>query len=108
MERILKYIAKGGNIFIAIITGILMVSLGLYGVLMLWDTYRTEIKAFASYDLLQYRPNIEEDEPPYLDDLIKINPDVAGWVTIYGTNIDYPVMQGKDDKEYLNKDALGE
>lgn len=108
MDKILKYITRGGNIFITVITGVLMVTLGLYGILMLWDTYRTELKAFASYDLLQYRPNIEEEEPPYLDDLIKINPDVAGWVTIYGTNIDYPVMKGKDDKEYLNKSATGE
>ena len=108
LDKILEKIAKGGNVLIAIIAGILMVSLGLYGVLMLWDTYRTELKAFASYDLLQYRPNIEEEEPPYLDDLVKINPDVAGWVTIYGTNIDYPVMRGKDDKEYLNKSATGE
>lgn len=107
MEKLLTYLTKGGNKLIIVIATIMAMLFGLYGTLMLWDAFRTEINAFASYDLLQYRPNIEEDEPPYLDDLIKINPDTAGWVTIYGTNIDYPVVQGKDDKEYLNKDALG-
>ena len=91
-------IASGGNLAIRILTGVIAA---------LWDLYRTSIKAFASYDLLKYRPNIEEDEPPYLDDLIKINPDTAAWVTIYGTNIDYPIFQGKTDMEYLNKDAYG-
>ena len=79
----------------------------LYGLLTLWDMFRTATSAFASYDLLKYRPNIEEDEPPYLDELIEINPDTAAWLTIYGTNIDYPVMQGKTDMEYINKNATG-
>lgn len=30
------------------------------------------------------------------------------WITLDGTNIDYPVMQGKDNKEYLNKDPYGD
>lgn len=96
-----------GNMLTRILTAIFIAIFGLYGFLMLWDMYRTELEAFASYDLLQYRPNIEEDEPPYLDDLIEINPDTKAWITIYNTNIDYPVMQGKDDMEYLNKDVYG-
>lgn len=43
-----------------------------------------------------------------LEELIKVNPDVAGWVTIDGTHIDYPVLQGKDNFEYLNKDIYGQ
>lgn len=43
-----------------------------------------------------------------LEELIAVNPDVAGWVTIDGTHIDYPVLQGKDNFEYLNKDIHGE
>ena len=96
-----------GNKLTRIISGVLAVIFLLYGLLMLWDMYRTEIRAFASYDLLQYRPNIENDELPFLDDLLEINPDTRAWITIYNTNIDYPVMQGKDDMEYLNKDVYG-
>lgn len=104
----LEKIAKYGFFGIRIITGILAVIFFLYSILSLWDMYRTEIKAFASYDLLKYRPNIENDEPPYLDELVEINPDTAAWLTIYGTNIDYPVMHGETDSEYLNKTALGD
>lgn len=104
----IKKITDCGNVFIRIVTGLLAVVFALYGILMLWDMFRTEMKAFATYDLMKYRPNIEEDEPPYLDDLLKINKDTAAWITIYNTNIDYPVMQGKDDMEYLNKDVYGE
>lgn len=104
----LKKIANAGNIGIRIVTGVLAAVFLVYAFFTLWDIYRTQIEAFASYDMLKYRPNIEEEEPPYLDDLLKINPDTAGWVTVYGTNIDYPVFQGKSDTDYLNKNAYGE
>lgn len=37
-----------------------------------------------------------------------INPDVIAWLTVDNTGIDYAVVQGKDNFEYLNKDAAGE
>lgn len=104
----MKKIADAGNLMIRLVTGVLAAVFLTYGGLMLWDMYRTEIKAFASYDLLKYRPNIEEDEPPYLDELLEINPDTAAWLTIYNTHMDYPVMQGRTDMEYINKDVYGE
>lgn len=36
-----------------------------------------------------------------LDNIAKINSDVIGWITIDGTNIDYPIMQNGD--YYLHK-----
>lgn len=39
-----------------------------------------------------------------LEALLAINSDLAGWITIEGTSIDYPVMQREDDKYYLNHD----
>lgn len=103
----MKKITNAGNMLIRITTAVAAALFLLYGALMLWDMYRTQIHAFASYDLLKYRPNIEEDEPPYLDDLLEINPDTAAWITIYNTNIDYPVMHGEKDSDYINKDVYG-
>ena len=103
----MKTLTKAGNIFIVIVASVFATVLFFYGVLMLWDMFCTEIKAFTSYDLLKYRPNIEENEPPYLDDLLKINKDTAAWITLYNTNIDYPIMHGDTDDEYLNKDVYG-
>lgn len=39
--------------------------------------------------------------------LKKINPDVVSWITIPGTNIDYPILQGRDNSQYLHKDMEG-
>ena len=33
---------------------------------------------------------------------------MKAWITIDNTHIDYPVLQGKDDMEYVNKDPFGE
>lgn len=104
----IRKITKAGNFGIRIITGVLAVIFILYGFLSVWDMFRTELKAYSSYDLLKYRPNVEENEAPSLDDLIEVNPDTTAWLTIYKTNIDYPVFQGKNDREYLNKNAYGE
>lgn len=37
-------------------------------------------------------------------DLSDINKDYRGWINIDGTNIDYPVLQAKDNNYYLKKD----
>ena len=39
-----------------------------------------------------------------LKQLIKINPDTAAWLILDGTHIDHPVVQGKDNFEYLDLD----
>jgi sortase B len=40
-------------------------------------------------------------------DLMSKTSDFRGWLTIDGTNIDYPIVQGKDNNHYLNHDYLG-
>ena len=70
-----------------------------------------EIYTGASVDdaLLQYKP--EENaglNSPSLEELAQINPDVRAWITVDDTPIDYPVLQGKDNVEYVNTDVYGE
>ena len=48
------------------------------------------------------------DESPSLQELQKINPDVCAWLTVDGTKIDYPVVQGETNLEYINQDIYGE
>jgi len=36
------------------------------------------------------------------DEMRSVNPDYAGWLCISGTNVDYPVVKGKDNKFYLD------
>lgn len=53
------------------------------------------------------KPNIVFPEVDF-DALREVNEDVVGWLYIEGTNINYPVVQGEDNKEYLNKLFDGE
>ncbi len=40
--------------------------------------------------------------------LAQINPDVYGWISVDGTTIDYPLVQGEDNDYYLNHAYTGE
>lgn len=45
---------------------------------------------------------------PEFASLFAINPDIIGWISIDGTNIDYPVVQRTDSKDYyLYRDFYG-
>ena len=82
---------------------IVLIILLLYSGYALYDAYATYEKAELSEDILQYKP--EENELFSLETIQKeINEDICGWIRIDGTNIDYPVVIGKDNTEYLNND----
>lgn len=54
-------------------------------------------------DIQKYKPTAEGYDP----DSSPITDDMVAWLTIDGTDIDYPVMQGSDNGEYLNTDPYG-
>lgn len=46
---------------------------------------------------------------PEFQEIVKENPDFAGWISIEGTNIDYPVMQTTWEPEYyLHRNFAGD
>jgi len=54
-----------------------------------------------------YKPTAETESHSF-EELREINPEVFGWLTVYGTNIDYPIVQGDDNQKYVNTNALGQ
>jgi sortase B len=81
-----------------------------YSGYVLWDTWSIYEDAGIDSDLMKYKPQISEEDAsnPTLSDMLEINPDVCAWLTVDGTNIDYPVVKSQDNLEYINKDVYGE
>ena len=100
--------ARAGNRILSIIAGILIFLMLSYGVYSLWDTYKIYADSFADEELLKFRPADDGGDNPTLEDLKKKNPDVKAWLQVPENNIDYPVVQGQDDMEYINKNVYGE
>ncbi len=88
--------------FIALL---LFLLLALYSAYSMWYTSSLLDGSFLSDELAMYKPDGHE---PTLSELMGLNPDVRAWLTVDDTHIDYPVVQGATDSEYLNKSVEGE
>ena len=93
-----------------ILTGLLIVLLTMilaYACFALWDTWRIYNGAGVDESLLQYKPELNADNGDSFEELMALNPDVCAWLSIEGTHIDYPVVQGTDNVTYVNTDVYG-
>ncbi|MDD3360428.1 MAG: class B sortase [Hespellia sp.] len=95
----------------------LLVILGFsaYQLIYINNQYTKEAKLHEK--LMDYRPESPTDtadaEPADVNnqgilDLQALNPDVAGWVTISGTQMDYPFVWASDYDSYLYTDYEGD
>ncbi len=87
------------NLMLLTILG--MVVYGCYGI---WDS----AQIYGAADMTKYetyRP-VEEDTVSF-EELQNLNDDVFGWLQLYGTTIDYPLLQGEDNYRYVNEDIEG-
>lgn len=75
-----------------------------YGCYAMWDSKQIYRNADSSA-YQTYKP--VSDDTFSFKELKSINPEVIGWISIYGTNIDYPLVQGKDNEKYINTDSKG-
>jgi len=108
--KFLEAAAKAANKLLMVFVIAFSLILFVYSVYVLYDVLYTGQNAFISYDLLQYRPDVNsknQDGKPDFEELLKLNPDTVGWLEIYDTNICYPIVQGSDDLEYAGKDIYG-
>lgn len=97
----LAALAKMGNKAISVISGVLILAMMVYGGYSLWQM-NAVFRAASPVNAGSGGRTIGFAE------LQKRNPDVRGWITVKGTHIDYPVAQGRDDLEYVNKNVLGD
>jgi len=89
------------NTFVLIVI-LLLFAFGCYS---MWDLGRIH-SAASPQRYERYNPTAEGGGVSF-EYLQSINPDVFAWLTVYGTNIDYPVVQGQDNIRYVNVSAEG-
>lgn len=85
----------------ALILCLIVLLIGLYSV---YDSYMM-IHSATDDSILKYKPGYDG---PLEEEDKEILPRMVAWLSIDGTKIDYPVMQGQDNMEFLNKNPFGE
>ena len=113
VETVLAATVGAGMSLLSLLSGLLAAALILYSGYVLYDSFATQERAKSGWDLLQYKPSIvsnqDQEQPEDVQSLLaEINPDYRAWLTVYDTNIDYPVMQGSDDLYYAYHDIYKE
>jgi len=95
-------IFKLGNTALDIVEIILTLFVVLIGFYSMYDSHL--IKEGANDNSLKrFKPGYEGEEPDR-----EIKGKMVAWLTIDDTPIDYPVMQGETNEEYLDKDPYGD
>ena len=100
-----KALIRTANLGIDMFVLVIILLLLAFGCYAMWDSNQIH-NAASSTRYERYKPTTENDGVTFKQ-LQALNPDVIGWLTVYGTNIDYPVVQGRDNIKYVNTNAEG-
>lgn len=76
---------------------------------VLIDYYKNRQMLSNVQDIYYDMDSEDEDRAPDeirsgFDELLKENDEVVGWITMDGTQIDYPILQSDNNIDYLTKD----
>lgn len=103
-----RWMLKAADSLLNAIVILCLCAAGLYAVYALWDNSRIYSAASdVQADMIKIKPVVEEDGGASFEELLAINPDVCAWVTLSGTKIDHPVLQGSTNLTYINRDVYG-
>ena len=100
MQKVIRFLDKLTDRVLALA----FLAVFLIGVWFIYDTAYVFYHASADR-VAAYRPSAEKETQPGEKTLTE---DVVAWLTVADTTIDYPVMQGKTNTQYLNTDPYGE
>ena len=97
LRKTIRFVDSAVNRIVAILC-LLLFLICLYAMIDALNIYMNA----NDKSVLKFKPEIGHGEI-----LQEISEDAIAWLTVDGTSIDYPVMQGSNNDEYLNKDPFG-
>lgn len=100
-DKVRKHIEQ----FIDSISMTVFLLLFLIGFYALLDIHAVNISAKMDDEIASLAPDAEADVD--LAELKKINSEIIAWIKIDNTNINYPVVQAKNNTKYLTRDYRG-
>ena len=86
------------NLMLDMVIWAVMTSVFFVCLYIVYDGLKVTQSAVLGNEILAYAPT---DEKIDLSSLRNINPDIVGWIRVFGTEINYPVVQGDDNDYYL-------
>ena len=102
-----KLFLKACNSILNLIVACALLVCGAYAVYALWDNNQVLAAAEnVQAEMLKLKPVITEETGQDSDNtesfaqLLQINADVCGWVTMDNTQIDHPILYGENNMEY--------
>lgn len=105
IEKRLLNLIHGADCAIDFVLLLVILLLAVFGIYALWDADTVYETAKAEqYEI--YKPKTEKNIEGF-EQLRDINPEVIGWLTVYGTGVDYPVVQADNNEKYVNTDVKG-
>src|SRR5690625_4821779 len=109
VSRLITVIALG--VFIYAGYGLLDIFLDYYKNRQLMDNLQETFYDSASAANETFTESKDKEDEflirPGFDELLKQNEDVVGWITVDGTQIDYPILHSSDNVEYLTENYYG-
>jgi len=96
----------GGFIKLAALAFAALMIVSGYRVWKIAGDYRAEAEMRGA--VMDYRPKDDEPVNRSVIDLQAKYPDIAGWLTVPGTKIDYPFVWHEDNDTYLRRDLNGD
>lgn len=104
------YVIRTINILVDTIVLFFVASIVFFAGYNIWDSHQIYDAAssnkFQEYQPQAYDPNEKKSIDERFINLQKQNPDVFGWIHLFDTQINYPMVQGKTNQQYLNLDPL--
>ena len=97
LDKVIDFIDRAIN-FIVVVFCLLLMLIGGYAI---YDSYKIYDNTALDDEVIGLKP--KENNEFDIDALKKINPDIEGWIRMFETTIDYPIVHSRNNLEYLNE-----